>query len=211
MYDAGIKGYYDGLAVQFYDLPLMALRTTHAVQRKYHDKAPLWLTEFGFTSCAGPKKLPAFLADHPCVTRAVQARDLADMVAALRRTSWVRATVVYAARDESTAYQFGLLDSTGRHKPSYNVVRKALRSRTHLRSGKVKLVRRRSGVSVFGDVPGLDLYTLRAYVHGTLRFRATLRTNRLNHFSLKLPASLGRHGLRVTLTSAWSHRRLTAR
>jgi hypothetical protein len=212
LYRAGWKGSYDGIAVQFYDLPLWALRTTRAVQRRYHDRrTPLWLTEFGYTSCAGGNGRPSFLADHPCVTRAVQAQNLVDLLAGLRHASYVRAAVMYFVRDQSRAYQFGVVDSAGRRKPAFAKLRRAIRSHAKLRSGRVRLVRRGGGVRVTGNVPGLDLYTLRAYVRGTLAFRAVLRTDRLNRISLALPKVLGTTGLRVTLTSGWTGRRITAR
>ncbi len=51
MYAAGIKGYYDGLAVHFYTLTLASLRSIHEVQVANGDTKPLWLDEFGWSSC----------------------------------------------------------------------------------------------------------------------------------------------------------------
>jgi hypothetical protein len=67
LYAAGIKGYYDALSVHFYDLTLSALSTTRAVQKANGDSKPLWLAEFGFTSCY-TKGGPAFRLDHACNT-----------------------------------------------------------------------------------------------------------------------------------------------
>ncbi len=51
LYAAGIKGYYDGLAVHFYTLTLGSLRAIHEVQLAGGDHTPLWLDEFGWSSC----------------------------------------------------------------------------------------------------------------------------------------------------------------
>ncbi|MDX6729143.1 MAG: polysaccharide biosynthesis protein PslG, partial [Baekduia sp.] len=108
MYAAGARGSYDGLSVHFYDLPLAALAQTRAVQRANHDDAPLWLTEYGWTSCAGVGE--AVPNDHPCVSRALQATALVDMLRALHATSWVKAAIIYTLSDQTPAYQFGLVD-----------------------------------------------------------------------------------------------------
>lgn len=214
LYQAGWKGTYDGIAVQFYDAPLWAIRTTRAVQRRFGDTAtPLWMTEFGFTSCArGRQGRPSFLADHPCVTPAVQAQDVSDVVSALRGASYVRAAVLYQLRDESRAYRFGLLDARGHRKPVFRALRRAIRSRhPRLRSGSVRFVRRGSRVRLVGTLPNLDVSTLRITVNGRLGLRATLRPDRLNHLSLDLPPALGTRGLRAVLVRGWDHRRITAR
>ncbi len=41
LYAAGIKGYYDGLAVHFYNLTLGSLRAIHEVQLANGDTKPL--------------------------------------------------------------------------------------------------------------------------------------------------------------------------
>ncbi|HYM53755.1 MAG TPA: hypothetical protein VES97_00220, partial [Solirubrobacteraceae bacterium] len=51
LYAAGIKGYYDGLAVHYYNLTLASLRSIHEVQLANGDATPLWLDEFGWPSC----------------------------------------------------------------------------------------------------------------------------------------------------------------
>ena len=45
LYAAGIKGYYDGLAVHYYSLALASLRAIHEVQLANGDSRPLWLDE----------------------------------------------------------------------------------------------------------------------------------------------------------------------
>jgi hypothetical protein len=212
LYQAGIKGSYDGLAVQFYDLPLYALRRTRRVQHAYGDAAPLWLTEFGYTSCAGRNGRPSHLADHPCVTAAVQRQNLGDVFSAIWTTPWIRAAVVYALRDETTAYQLGVLDHRGRRKPSYAAVRRAGSGRPgRLRTQTLRLRLRRGVVRATGGAPGIDIYTLRISSGGVLRYRAIIRPDRFNRFSVALPPVLGTRGLTATLTRAWDGRRVTAR
>ncbi|MCW3004715.1 MAG: glycoside hydrolase family 5 protein [Conexibacter sp.] len=212
LYDAGLKGSYDGLSVQFYDLPLNALRRTRQVQLAHGDTTPLWLTEFGYTSCAGANGRPSWLADHPCVTAKVQAQNLEDVFAATARTSWLAAAVVYAFHDETTAYQFGALDRRGKRKPAYAVLGRAARHASGPYRAPVLHLRRGGGVvRASGSAPGIDLYTLRIKVHGTLRYRASVRPDRFNRFSVKLPPVVGTTGLTATLTRQWDGRRYAAK
>ena len=51
LYAAGIKGYYDALAVHYYHLTLASVRSIHEVQLANGDHTPLWLDEFGWSSC----------------------------------------------------------------------------------------------------------------------------------------------------------------
>src|SRR3989449_10803563 len=71
LYAAGIKGYYDGLAVHFYTLTLAALRATHTVQLASGDTTPMWLDEFGWSSCWPRYRIQQ---EQACVTRQIQAK-----------------------------------------------------------------------------------------------------------------------------------------
>jgi polysaccharide biosynthesis protein PslG len=205
LYAAGAKGFYDGLSVHFYDLPLQGLKTTHQVQVANGDSAPLWLTEFGFTSCL-TRKGPTFRADHPCVSRAAQSRGLVDVFRAAESTSWIAAAIMYTLHDQSRDYQFGLLDREGRRKPSFAAVRSTLSGRAgrltrpslHLRASGGRLVASGSGSVA-------DVYLLQVYRGGTLRWKAYLRTTGSGSYGVAVPASLGRSGLRVTIRSTWSN------
>ncbi|WCB95988.1 hypothetical protein DSM104299_04741 [Baekduia alba] len=212
MYAAGAKGSYDGLAVHFYDLPLLALKTTHAVQTANGDDKPLWLTEFGWTSCLR-KGGPKFLADHPCVTLAQQARGVADVYRAVARTPWIAGATMYMLRDQSTAYQFGLLDRADKRKPSFTAARRAL---LHPRTGALTRPTarlRRSGrhLVLSGTGSVADMYVVRAYQGTTLRYRATLRTTGSGTYRLALPSVLGTSGLKVRIQSDWTGRSVTRR
>jgi hypothetical protein len=212
LYAAGLKGSYDGLAVQFYDLPLYALNLTRKVQRANGDSTPMWLTEFGYTSCSGRSGKPSRLDDHPCVDAKVQAQNLTDVFAATATAPWLAAAVVYALHDESTAYQFGVLDRGGHRKPSYTALgRAAVRKAGRLRAPVLRLRKRGGVVRAAGTAPGIDIYTLRVKVGGTLRFRAIIRPDRFNTFSVKLPRVLGTSGLTATITRQWDGKRYNAR
>ncbi|WP_445149016.1 cellulase family glycosylhydrolase [Baekduia sp. Peel2402] len=205
LYDAGLKGSYDALSVHFYDLPLSALTATRAVQKKNGDSKPMWLAEFGFTSCYS-KGGPAYKIDHACNTRAGQAANLVDTLRAIQKVSWVKAAIVYTVYDQSDAYQFGLLTSSGVKKPSFNAVRDVFggKKKAITKPKMKKLTAKRGRVTVKGTASQTEFYTLRAWVHGTLAYRATLRTDRFGAYSLKLPKQLGTSGLKVRLTGAWT-------
>ena len=71
LYAAGIKGYYDGLAVHYYSLVLASLRAIHEVQLANGDSRPLWLDEFGWSSCYPKQRIQE---EQACVTARIQAR-----------------------------------------------------------------------------------------------------------------------------------------
>src|SRR5437763_10078073 len=88
LYRQGIKGYYDGLAVHFYSLELASLRAFHEVQLANGDGAPLWLDEFGWSSCYPAKRVQE---EQACVTPQVQGQNIADIVRSVSRTPYVAA------------------------------------------------------------------------------------------------------------------------
>jgi hypothetical protein len=206
MYAAGAKGFYDGLAVHFYDLPLQGLKNTHEIQLANGDTAPLWLTEFGFTSCL-TKKGPTFRADHPCVTKTAQGRGVVDVYRAAASKSWIKAAIMYALHDSTTDYQFGLLDRAGHRKPAFSAVRGALGGRLgSLTRPTLQLRAAKGRLAASGTGSVADVYRLRAYQGKTLRFDAYLRTTGTGSYRLLLPKVLGTSGLRVTISSAWAPR-----
>jgi hypothetical protein len=204
LYRAGIKGSYDALSVHFYDLPLYALRTTRAVQHKYHDNKPLWLAEFGFTSCY-KKGGPAVMIDHPCLTQQGQAQNLVDTLRSIARYSWVKAAVVYRLRDESQAYQFGVLTAAGKRKPAFAAVRNVFsggtpavtRPRLTLRSSRGRLVAQ-------GTASQVDVLQIKVHRGAQLVYNAYLRTDRFGAYKVTFPAAMGQSGLKVTLSAGWT-------
>jgi hypothetical protein len=205
LYDAGIKGSYDGLAVHFYDLPLSALTTTRAVQKRNGDSKPLWLSEFGFTSCYA-KGGAAFKIDHACNTRKGQAQNLTDTLRKVASVSWIKSAIVYMINDQSDAYQFGLLTVSGASKPAFTAVRNVFAGKkvsvTKPKMSPLKATRGR--VTVKGTATQTEIFTLRVWRSGRLAYRATLRTDRFGAYRLVLPASIGTSQLRVRLSGAWT-------
>ena len=207
MYAAGIKGFYDGLAVQFYSRTLYGLRATRAVQRAHGDRKPLWLTEFGYTSCY-TRGGPRLQIDQPCVTRAGAAQALVDVLTALRTRPWVAAAIQYSAFDDAPGgYTFGLFDARGGLKPAYTAVRRVLTKR--VRSPKRPTIRLRAvrgQVVATGTASLAELLTMRVEQRGALRLRATLVSDRRNRWRIVLPAALGTRGLVVRVSAGYTGR-----
>ena len=106
LYAAGIKGFYDGLAVHFYTLVLGSVRSIHEVQLANGDTKPLWLDEFGWSSCYPKHKLQE---EQACVTPRVQATNVTEVFRALAYTSYVAAVAIYNLQD-SGSEKFGVLE-----------------------------------------------------------------------------------------------------
>ena len=211
MYARGVKGYYDALAVHFYALPLYGLTQTRATQRRFGDRTPMWLTEFGWNSCARPGG-PAAEFGHLCVTPAGQAKNLADTAGGLRKMPWVKAAIQFNLVDQSNGFRFGLLDANRRAKPVLATATGLLRgARLPTTRPTVRLTRRGSQIRAQGTASGADVLSLRVFQGSTLRLRATLRTDPLRHWSILLPAQLGTRGLRVVVRHSVLHTSATAR
>jgi Cellulase (glycosyl hydrolase family 5) len=204
LYNAGLKGSYDALAVHFYDLPLSALTTTRAVQRKNGDSKPMWLSEFGFTSCYA-KGAPAFKVDHACNTRKGQAQNLTDVLKSIQKVSYVKAALVYMINDQSDAYQFGLLTAGGARKPAFTAVSDVFAGKK-VKVVKPKLTLRaaKGRVTVQGTATQTETFKLRVWRSGTLVYRAILRTDRFGAYRVKLPKAIGTSSLRVRLAGTWT-------
>ncbi|HWH93010.1 MAG TPA: cellulase family glycosylhydrolase [Baekduia sp.] len=204
LYAAGIKGYYDAVSVHFYDLTLSALSTTRAVQRANGDSKPMWLAEFGFTSCYA-KGGPAFRIDHACNTRAGQARNLVDTLRSIAKVSWVKAALIYTVYDQSRAYQFGLLTASGARKPAFAAVSAVFAGKKPKVTRPTMKLRARGGrVTVSGTASQVETFKLRVWRSGQLAYRAILRTDRFGAYRLTLPAVIGTSHLRVRLSGAWT-------
>jgi hypothetical protein len=165
------------------------------MRARYRDRTPLWLAEFGWTSCLS--KTRTFQDGHFCVTRRQQARNTVDVLRVLRRQTDVEAAILFGLRDNDQ-YDFGVLDARGARKPIFNVVRDAFRGRL----GKARTVRlrlRRSGgrLVASGSAPAGDVLELDAYQGRTLRYRAAFRPDRNGRYALKLPKALGTGGIAV--------------
>lgn len=200
LYAAGIKGYYDGLSVHFYNLVLASLRYTHEVQLANHDTTPLWLDEFGWSSCWPRHRIQQ---EQACVTPQVQASNLSNVLRSLARTPWVAAEIVYSLQG-SRKEDFGVVSETGAHKPSFDALRSVFISPL----GKPSLVTahlRRQGRRIFasGTGPVGDYLQLEAFQGRKAVYRAQFTLDRFNRYSIALPKKLGTRNLAIKVFQYW--------
>ncbi len=201
LYAAGIKGYYDGLAVHYYTLTLASLRSIRETQLANGDTKPLWLDEFGWSSCWPRESLEQ---EQACVTERTQAANLTNTLRALARTPYVAAAVVYKLQDSSSE-DFGLLSASGARKPSFAAVARALASPFASISPVTLSLQRKDGrVLARGSGPVGDFMQLEAFKGSLLRYRVLFTLNRFNRYSITLPSALGTNGLRVRVFQYWS-------
>jgi polysaccharide biosynthesis protein PslG len=200
LYAAGIKGYYDGLAVHFYSLTLASLRSFRAAEVASGDQTPLWLDEFGWSSCYPRRKLQD---EQACVTPQVQARNITNLYRELSGTSYLAAMTLFTLRDSSDQ-SFGVLSARGGRKPSFGALAGVLGSPFGAVE-KVSLELRHSGGRVLasGGGPVGDTLKMEVRVAGALRFRALFTLDRFNRYSIRLPASLGTRGLSARVYQTW--------
>jgi hypothetical protein len=200
LYNAGIKGYYDVLGVHFYDLVLQSLKQTRQTQLKNGDTKPLWLVEYGWTSCYPAQQKQG---QHACVSRQTQATNLTDIIRALRKATYVKAALAYNMQDDGQ-YNFGLIDANGKFKPAYAALRKIFKAKKALpRAIRAKIASRKAGVVVSGSGPAGDNYQMDVTRNGKLAYRVAFRLDRNDKFRLVLPAQLGKHGLRARVYQYW--------
>ncbi len=212
LYDAGMKGSYDGLAVQLYSQTLASLRLTRSVQRAHGDRTPLWLTEFGYSSCYR-RGGPATQIDQVCYTNNGAARGIRDVLTGLRNRSYVKAAIVYELEDDGPGgYTFGLFDRRGKAKATYLAVRRVLRG-TYRKPVRPTLRLRRSGggVTATGTATVTERLTLTVRKAGNLRYRATFYADSRNRYSIAIPPSLGTRGLKVRISAGYTGGRTAKR
>jgi hypothetical protein len=201
LYAAGIKGFYDGLSVHFYTLILGSLRAIHEVQVANGDTKPLWLNEFGWTSCWPKQKTQQ---EQGCVTPATQGTNLANTFRSLARTPYIAAEVVYSLLS-STKEDFGVLTATGAHKPAFGALSKVLVNPFGTASPVTLSLKRHGGrVLASGSGPVGDYMQLEAFKGKVLRYRSLFVLDRFNRYAITLPRVLGTSGLRVRVYQYWA-------
>jgi hypothetical protein len=201
LYAAGIKGYYDGLAVHFYNLVLASLRAIHETQLANGDHTPLWLDEFGWTSCWPERRIEQ---EQGCVTQKVQAANLINTLRALARNQYVAAEVVYKLQD-SRAEAFGAISEHGAHKPAFAALARTFRSPFGPTTPVTLHTRIHGGrVVVDGSGPVGDYMQLEVLQGATPRYRAFFTLNRFNDYKIPLPKVLGTRGLTVRVFQYWA-------
>jgi hypothetical protein len=201
LYAAGIKGYYDGLAVHFYELTLASLRAIHEVQLAHGDGAPLWLDEFGWSSCWPRERIQQ---EQACVTPQIQAANLMDLFRATSRTPYIASVSVFKLQD-SEREDFGALTIGNAPKPAFAALAQVLASpfgKAH--KVTLRLVRRGSSVVASGTGPVGDYMQLEAFRGAALRYRVLFTLDRFNRYSIKLPRALGSRHLRVRVFQFWA-------
>jgi hypothetical protein len=200
LYAAGIKGYYDGLAVHYYNLTLASLRSIREVQLANRDTKPLWLDEFGWSDCYPQQMIQQ---EQACVTEHVQATDLTDMFRSLAHTSYISAEVVFKLED-STSENFGVLSSSGARKRAFAALARVFASPFGPVSRVTLSLRRRGGhVLASGSGPVGDFMELEAFRGSLLRYKVLFVLDRFNRYSIALPRALGASGLRVRAYQYW--------
>lgn len=201
LYQDGIKGFYDGLAVHYYTLTLAAIRAIHTVQLENGDSTPLWLDEFGWGDCYPRQRIQE---EQACVTAAVQAQNITNVYRALSTTNYIAAATIYELQDGG-GDSFGVLTGSGARKPAFRALAGALAGGGGAQSPVTLALRREHGrLRASGGAPVGDYMQLEAFAGRTLRYRATFTLNRFNRYSLLLPAVLGTRHLRVRVYQLWA-------
>jgi hypothetical protein len=141
LYARGIAGRFDGLSVHPYnewrspDDPwrpefrkysfIAGVPWIRGIMQKHGDGGkPIWLTEFGFSSCR--------TGDRWCVTTAEQARYVAESFRVAAGWSYVRGATVYNLRNKGSEptdreAQFGLVRRDFTPKPAFRAFARELR------------------------------------------------------------------------------------
>lgn len=200
LYAAGIKGYYDGLAVHFYSLTLASLRSFREVQLANGDTKPLWLDEFGWSSCWPRYRIQQ---EQACVTPTVQATNITNLYRSLARTPYIVADVLYKLQGSETE-DFGVLNEKGARKPAFAALSRVLASPFGAPSPVTLSLRRQgSDVVASGSGPVGDYMQLEAFQGSIPRYRALFTLNRFNQYSITFPSVLGTSDLTVRVFQDW--------
>jgi hypothetical protein len=204
LYREGVKGYYNGIAVDFYNLVLASLRSIHQVQLAAGDHTPLWLEEFGWNTCNGAHSIAEQY--FVCVSPQQQAQNLDDVFRALSMVTWVQGATVFSLRDNASLH-FGISEESGNPKPAFAT----LTADWHGALGAprpltLKLAGHGGGAQLTGTAPVGDVVelTLTPPHHHGRTISATLQLSVNGTFAWHLPGRVGR-GWRATATEPWTH------
>ena len=129
LYALGIRGHYDGLAIHPYNegaptaRDWSGIRWARQMQRAAGDHKPLWLTEFGWSTCRQ--------GSGWCQSEKAQAFKTKAAFGALASDANVKGAVVYNLRDtggnnDEMEDNFGLVERDFTPKPAYRALRAAL-------------------------------------------------------------------------------------
>jgi hypothetical protein len=202
LYKDGIKGSYEGIAVDFYNVVLASVRSIHQIQLAHGDHVPVWLEEFGWTTCSTPRSIAEEY--FACVSPTQQAQNLDDVFRALNEVSWIQGALVFTLRDNPSLH-FGISNADGSPKPAFTT----LEQDWHGTVGAPRPVTlKQSGRRLIGTAPVGDVVTLTVRPsHGRGRtFTADLILSVNGTYSWSLPRAVGR-GWKATATQPWTHSR----
>ncbi len=129
LYALGIQGSYDGLSIHPYNVSAptagnwSGIEWARRLQRAAGDDKPLWLTEFGWSTCSK--------GSGWCNSPEEQAINTKAAFQAIADDPQIKAAVVYNLRDKGTdpnsmEDNFGLVKRDFTPKPGYNALREAL-------------------------------------------------------------------------------------
>jgi hypothetical protein len=201
LYAAGIKGYYDGLAIHFYSLTLASIRSFRSVQVASGDTSPLWLDEFGWSNCYPRLRIQE---EQACVTSQIQALNITSMYHALRSTGYIAAMALFELQDGGHE-SFGVLSARGMRKPAFAALANVLASLAGAPPRVTLSLSRRAGyVLASGSGPVGDYMQLEAFQGNVPRYRAVFTLDRFNRYSIALPSVLGTSGLTVRIFQEWT-------
>jgi hypothetical protein len=174
---------------------------------RYGQNRPLWLTEFGWSTC----NVRGRRAYENGVGQAVQAHYLREAYAHMAAWSYVKVGVWFKLQDTSADRgnrndNFGLLRYNGSEKPAFAAFRGAAWRLSHgsgrLKHIRLKVFKRGSKVFARGAAPKARTVTVRGYrvhrVHGKLRvsrhasYRKVIRVQRTGRFRARLSSRLHR-------------------
>ncbi|HXM86973.1 MAG TPA: glycosyl hydrolase [Solirubrobacteraceae bacterium] len=207
LYEAGIKGYYDGLAVHYYTLTLAAIRSIRAVQLANGDSKPLWLDEFGWSDCYPRLKVQE---EQACVSAAVQAKNITNIYRSLSTTGYMQAITLYQLQD-GDGDSFGVASAQGARKPAFSALASVLSSPIGPVSPVTLSLRRvGSGIVASGEGPVGDYMHMEIFKNGVLRYKVLFTLNSFNRYSFKLPRAIGTRAVRVRVFQQWSGSRRAA-
>lgn len=191
---------------------------------RYGQHQPLWLTEFGWSTCTLRNESQAW---ENCLDEHTQARYLRQGFEQMSKWSYVQVGVWFKLQDTSPNRgdrndNYGLLRYDGSEKPAFAAFRDAAHGRPTSRRRRIKLKVFQVGRRVFarGSAPKAKTVTIRGYrvrrMRGKLRvshrasYRKVVRVRRSGRFRARLSSRL-RHRHWHFLAKARGTRLLAAR
>lgn len=215
LYARGIAGYYDGISVHPYNewrdpydrwqdqwkkyTFLPGMEWVHEGQEKAGDKTPLWITEFGWTTCVGHEW---------CVNESQQADYLVKGWQILNALDYVEGATAYELRDGSNdrgdfESNWGLVHTDFNQKPAFGAVKAELQAPSEgtLVTVEIKV---EDGGKVFavGHAPRhrpLSVQVTGCRRQDELKRRRWIRVNRRGAYVRRLGRVSGLRGCRVAV------------